>query len=45
MSYNAVLLGDGHVDQLIEAISSDSVESFPQLGIKTPAEAVSLLLI
>jgi hypothetical protein len=45
MSYNAVLLGDGQVDQLIEAICLDSVESFPQLGIKTPVEAVSLLFI
>jgi hypothetical protein len=45
VSYNTVLLGDGQVDQLIEAISPDSVESFPQLGVKTPAEAVSLLLI
>jgi hypothetical protein len=41
---NTVLLGDGLVDQLIEAISPDSVESFPQLGVKTPAEAVSLLI-
>jgi hypothetical protein len=45
VSYNTVLLGDGQVDQLIEAIGPDSVESFPQLGIETPAEAVSLLLI
>jgi hypothetical protein len=45
VSYNTVLLGDGQVDQLIEAISPDSVESFPQLGVETPAEAVSLLLI
>jgi hypothetical protein len=45
VSYNAILLGDGHVDQLIEAISPDSVESFPQLGIDTPVEAVSLLFI
>ena len=45
MSYNAILLGDGQVDQLIEAVSPDSVESFLQLGVKTPAEAVSLLLI
>jgi hypothetical protein len=28
VSYNTVLLGDGQVDQLIEAISPDSVESF-----------------
>jgi hypothetical protein len=29
VGYNIVLLGDGQVDQLIEAISPDSVESFP----------------
>jgi hypothetical protein len=45
VSYNAILLGDGQVDQLIEAICPDSVESFLQLGVETPAEAVSLLLI
>jgi hypothetical protein len=45
VSYNAILLGDGQVDQLIEAISPDSIESFSQLGVKTLAEAVSLLLI
>jgi hypothetical protein len=44
VSYNTVLLGDGEVDQLIEAISTDSVETFPQLGVETPEEAVSLLL-
>jgi hypothetical protein len=43
--YNTVLLGDGQVDQLIEAISPDSVETFSQLGVETPAKAVSLLLI
>jgi hypothetical protein len=45
VSYNTILLGDGQVDQLIEAISPDSVEMFPQLGIETPTEAVSLLLV
>jgi hypothetical protein len=45
VSYNAILLGDGQIDQLIEAISPDSVELFPQLGVETPAVAVSLLLI
>jgi hypothetical protein len=45
VSYNTVLLGDVQVDQLIEAISPDSVETFPQLGVETPAEAVSLLFI
>jgi hypothetical protein len=29
VSYNIVLLGDGQVDQLIEAISPNSVEMFP----------------
>jgi hypothetical protein len=45
VSYNTILLGDGQVNQLIEAISPDSVETFPQLGVETPAEAVSLLFI
>jgi hypothetical protein len=45
VSYNTILLGDGQVDQLIEAICPDSVESFPQLGVETPTTAVSLLLI
>jgi hypothetical protein len=45
VSYNTVLLGDGQVDQLIETISPDSVETFPQLGVETPEEAVSLLLV
>jgi hypothetical protein len=45
VSYNTILLGDGQVDQLIEAISPDSVETLTQLGVETPAEAVSLLLI
>jgi hypothetical protein len=45
VSYNTILLGDGQVDQFIEAISADSVEMFPQLDVETPAEAVSLLLI
>jgi hypothetical protein len=45
VSYNTILLGDGQVDQLIEVISPDSVETFPQLGVETPAEAISLLLV
>jgi hypothetical protein len=44
VSYNTILLGDSQVDQLIEAISPDSVETLTQLGIETPAEAFSLLL-
>jgi hypothetical protein len=45
VSYNTILLGDGQVDQLIEAISPDSVKTFSQLGIETPVEAISLLLV
>jgi hypothetical protein len=45
VSYNTILLGDGQVDQLIEVISPDSVETLTQHGVETPAEAVSLLLI
>jgi hypothetical protein len=45
VSYNTVILGDGQVDQLIEAINPDSVETFPQFGVETRTEAVSLLLV
>jgi hypothetical protein len=45
MRYNTILLGDGQVDQLIEAISPNNVEMLTQLGVEIPAEAVSLLLI
>jgi hypothetical protein len=45
VGYNAIFLGDGQVDQLVEAISPDSVETLTQLGVETPAEAVSLLFI
>jgi hypothetical protein len=45
VSYNTILVGDGQVDQLIEAISPNSVETLTQLCDETPAEAVSLLLI
>jgi 2-keto-3-deoxy-6-phosphogluconate aldolase len=45
VSYDTILVGDGQVDQLIEAIGSDSVQTLTQLGIETPVEAISLLLI
>jgi hypothetical protein len=45
VSYNTILVGDGQVDQLIEAISLNSVKTFLQLGVETPAEAISFLLI
>jgi hypothetical protein len=41
VSYSTILLGDGQVDQLIEAISPESVETLTQLGVETPTEAVS----
>jgi hypothetical protein len=44
VSYNTIILGDGQVDQLIETISPDSVETLTQLGVVTHAEAVSLLI-
>jgi hypothetical protein len=44
VSYNTILLGDGQVDQLIKDISPNNVETLMQLGVETPAEAVSLLL-
>jgi hypothetical protein len=37
VSYNTILLGDGQIDQLIEAIGPDSVETLTQLGVETPA--------
>jgi hypothetical protein len=45
VSYNTILLGDGQVVQLIEAISPNSVETFSQFGVETPAEEVSFLLV
>jgi hypothetical protein len=45
VSYNTIPLGDSQVDQLVEAIIPDSVETLTQLGVETPAEVVSLLLI
>ena len=45
VSYNTILLGDGQVDQLIEAISPNSIETLTQLGVETSTKVVSLLLI
>ncbi len=45
VSNNAILLGDGNVDQLIEVISPDSVETVTELSAEPPPEPVSLLLI
>jgi hypothetical protein len=45
MSYNTVFLRYGKVDQFIEAVSTNSVESLTQLGVESSTEMVSLLLI
>jgi hypothetical protein len=45
VSYNTVFLLYGQVDQLVEAIGPNSVETLTQLGVETSAEAVSLLFI
>jgi hypothetical protein len=45
MSCDAVLLGDGHVDQLIVAVGPDGVETVMELSAEPPPEPVSLLLV
>jgi hypothetical protein len=45
VSYNTVFLWDGQVNHFIEAINPNNVETLTQLGVETPTEAVSLLLI
>ena len=44
-SGDTVLLGDGHVDQLIIAVGPDGVETVTELSAKPPLEPVPLLLI
>jgi hypothetical protein len=44
-SCDAVLLGDGHVDQLIVAVGPDGVETVTELSAEPPPEPVSLLLV
>jgi hypothetical protein len=45
MGRNAILLRDGHVDQLIVVVGPDCVETVTELSIETSPEPVSLLLI
>jgi hypothetical protein len=45
MSCDTVLLGDGHVDQLIIAVGPDGVETVTELSAEPPPEPVSLLLV
>jgi len=43
MCFNAVVLGNGHINQLIKTIGADKVKTFLELGIKTTTEAILLL--
>ena len=43
MCCNAVILGNGHINQLIKTIGADKVETFPELGIKTTTKVILLL--
>jgi hypothetical protein len=45
MGCNAILLRDGHVDQLIVVVVPDCVETVTELSIEASPEPVSLLLI
>jgi hypothetical protein len=44
-SCDTVLLGDGHVDQLIIAVGPDGVETVTELSAEPPPKPVSLLLV
>ena len=39
----AIILSNGEVHQLIEAIRADKIKTFPELGIETAAETIPLL--
>ena len=39
---NAVVLGNGHINQLIKTIRADKVETLLELGIKTTTEMILL---
>jgi hypothetical protein len=45
ITLDTVLLGDGHVDQLIIAVGPDGVETVTELSAEPPSEPVPLLLI
>jgi hypothetical protein len=44
VSYNAVFLWYGQVDQLIETVNPNSVETLTQLAVETSVETVPLLI-
>jgi hypothetical protein len=39
----AIILSNGEIHQLIEAIWADKIEALPELGVETAAEMISLL--
>jgi hypothetical protein len=43
MCFNAVVLGNGHINQLIKTIGADKVETLLELGIKTTSKTIMLL--
>ena len=43
MRCNAIVLSDGHIFQLIEAVSMDKIETLLELGVKTTAETILFL--
>ena len=45
MHCNAIVLSDGHIYQLIEAVGMDKIETLLELGVKTTAKTILLLSI
>ena len=43
MRYNAIVLSDGHIHQLIKTVGVDNIEALPKLGVETAAETILLL--
>ena len=39
----AIILSNGEIHQLIEAVRADKIKTFPELGIETAAETIPLL--
>jgi len=39
----AIILSNGEIHQLIEAVRADKIKTFPELGIETAAEMIPLL--
>ena len=43
MRCNAIVLGDGHIYQLIKTVGANKVKTLLELGIKTTTETILLL--